>query len=303
MRCILEKLRIQNKRSSTAKNYLGIWRNFNNFIIKLDKKPYNWEDRICLFAAYLVDRGVQSSTLKSYYSAIKAVLKDDGYTVNDDKVLLTSLARTCKLVNDKVQTRLPISKPLLEMLLFEIQRKFECRQPYLEVLYKTIFLLAYYGLFRIGELTTGTHPIKARDVHIAQNKSKMLFILYSSKTHGRESLPQKVKIAATSNNTNNPNKFFCPFRTSREYLALRGNYTSNEEPFFIFRDRSPVTPPHVREILKLTLKAVNLSPRYYSCHSFRVGRCSDLVKFGLTLPQVRLAGRWSSNAVYRYIRN
>ena len=298
---ILEKLRTHTKRSSTEKNYFGIWRNFNNFIIRLDKIPNSWESRICLFAAYLVDGGIQSSTLKSYYSAIMAVLKNDGYVVNDDKVLLTSLAKACRLVNDKVQTRLPIGRHLLEILLFEIQRKFQNDQPYLETLYKTIFLLAYYGLFRIGELTTGTHPIKAEDVHIAKNKDKMLFILYSSKTHGRESLPQKVKITANSNDKTG-RKFFCPFKISREYLALRGNYNEGE-PFFIFRDRKPVTPPHVREVLKLTLKSVNLSPKCYSCHSFRVGRCSDLVKFGLLLPQVRLAGRWRSNAVYKYIKN
>ena len=259
MNLILDRLRTHSNRTSTEKNYFGIWRNFNNFVVKLDKKPHTWEERICLFAAYLVDGGIQSSTLKSYYSAIKAVLRNDGYYVDDNKVLLTSLAKACRLVNDKVQMRLPISKPLLELLLFEVQRKFENKQPYLEILYKTIFLLAYYGLFRIGELTSGTHPIKAADVHIAQNKDKILLILYSSKTHGRESRPQKVKIAATKNGISN--KFFCPFKTSREYLALRGNYKNKSEPFFIFRDRQPVTPPHVREILKFTLKEIKFESK------------------------------------------
>ena len=108
MKLILEKLKLQTKRESTARNYLGIWRKFNAFVVKLDFRPATWEDRISLYAAFLVDHGIQSSTLRSYYSAIKSILRDDGYFVDDKKVLLNSLARACKLVNDRVVTRLPI---------------------------------------------------------------------------------------------------------------------------------------------------------------------------------------------------
>ena len=113
MKGILERLKLRTKRVSTELNYFGIWRKFKDFIIKLDKKPEFWEDRISLYAAYLVDKGVQSSTLRSYYSAIKSVLKDDGYVVNEDKVLLNTLAKACRLVNDHVITRLPIRIRLL----------------------------------------------------------------------------------------------------------------------------------------------------------------------------------------------
>ena len=84
-------------------------------------------------------------------------IKLDGYDWNDNKVLLNALVRSCKLVNEKIKTRLPIQKGLLEMLLFEINRKFNgaktnmC-QPYLVALYQAIFCLAYYGMLRVGEL-------------------------------------------------------------------------------------------------------------------------------------------------------
>ena len=246
MEIILNNFRYNSKRSSTKANYFSIWRNFNSFLIKLDRKPKTWEERICLFAAYLIDQGLQSSTLKSYYSAIKAILREDGYIVDDNKVLLTSLAKACRLINDKVHTRLPIRKQLLEMILFEIQRTYSFTQPYLEILYKTIFIIGYYGLFRIGELTSGSHPVKAADVHIGLNKDKLLFVLYTSKTHGWESRPQKVKITAVDNKNQG---FFCPFRMARNYLQIRGGYDDVNEPFFVFRDKSPVTPYQVRTVL------------------------------------------------------
>ena len=230
MKNVLDRLILQTKRESTDLNYLGIWRKFNNFVVQLDHRPGNWEDRIQLYAAYLVDEGIQSSTLRCYYSTIKSIIKEDGYILDDNRIIFNSLVRACRLKNDRVVTRLPIRHKLLELLLFEVQRIYES-QPYLETLYKTMFVLAYYGLFHIGELATGSHPIKASDVHIAQNKDKMLFILYSSKTHGKESHAQRVKI--TGNENTKIKRFFCPFKVSREYLVLRGNYHSDNDPFFV----------------------------------------------------------------------
>ena len=275
MKIILENLKGCTNRSTTSATYLCIWRKFNEFIIKLDDKPDSWEDRATLFGAYLIKKGVQSATLKSYMSAIKKTLINDGYHWRDEKVLFNTLTKSCRLINDKVRTRLPININLLELLLFEVERQFD-KQYYLEILYKTVFLLGYYGLLRIGEMAKGDHPILAKDVHIAQNKDKLLFILYTSKTHGIESIPQEIKI--TSNrNYNNIKKNFCPFKTSREFLAIRGNYKTENEPFFVFQNRMPVTPSHVRTILKDSIARVNLDPNAYNCHSLRIGRASDLL--------------------------
>ena len=100
MENILNKLKLQNKRDSTAVTYLSVWRKFNSFIIQLDKIPPTWEERIALFGAFLVQTGKQSCTIKSYYSAIKATLRDDDYAVNNDRVMLITLTKACKLVND-----------------------------------------------------------------------------------------------------------------------------------------------------------------------------------------------------------
>ena len=106
-------------------SYLSVWRKFNNFLLKLDIRPGLREDRASLFGAHLVDEGFQSTTLRSYMSAIKRILVDDGYPWNDSKLLLSTLIRGCKIVNDRVTTRLPIQCGLLEMILFEVGRLFK----------------------------------------------------------------------------------------------------------------------------------------------------------------------------------
>ena len=90
---LVEDLIGKQHRDSTRKNYYSIWKCFNEFFIKLDIKPMDWEDRITLFVAYLVKEGKQSSTIKCYLSAIQAVLKIEGVNLKEDLYLLNSLTR------------------------------------------------------------------------------------------------------------------------------------------------------------------------------------------------------------------
>ena len=134
---------------------------------------------------FLIRNKKQSSTIKSYISAIKAILLENNIDINEDRFLLNSLIRACKLTNDKVRVRWPISQALLDVIIQEINTKYEDEgQAYLARLFKAIFASAYFGLLRIGEVaSSGSHPILARDVQIATNKKKIMFILRSSKTH------------------------------------------------------------------------------------------------------------------------
>ena len=162
----------------------------------MDCKPESWEGRTALFCAYIIQEGAQSQTVKSYVSAIKTVLKNDGYDWNESAILINSLTRACKLKNDCVKQRFPIHKKLLELILFEVKRILP-DQMYLQVMYRAIFCLAYYGLMRIGELVEGSHTVKASNIHIGVNKNKIMIVLYSSKTHGRDSYPQKIKMTSS----------------------------------------------------------------------------------------------------------
>ena len=291
-------------RESTSKNYLSIWRQFNKFYIALDKKPTLWEDRTTLFIGYLIDKGKQSSTIKSYVSAIKKTLIMNGYNWDDSIVLVRSLAKACRIINDKVRTRLPIRCSLLELILFEVERIY-ADQWYLQVMYKTLFAISYYGMMRVGEVTKGDHVLKARNVHIATNKDKMLLVLYSSKTHTEANRPQKIKIISNRSEKSGKyaHRYFCPFKLMRQFISLRGDYVDDTEQFFVFRDGNPVTPQHARSLLKEILgNRFNLDTKIYGMHSFRIGRTTDLIKYNYSIEEVKLMGRWRSNVIFKYIR-
>ena len=299
-------------KDSTRKLYHGVWKSFNNFFIRLDVKPDNWEERIILFTGYLIQQNKQSQTIRTYLSGLKAVLKDDGIELNENKYLLTALTRACKLHNDKVTTRLPIQKGVLKLILDQVDEQFfkTNSQPFLNITLKALFSTAYFGLFRVGELTTGTHPVLAKDVHVAMNKCKFLFVLRTSKTHGKDAWPQTVKITSTklvkqrqSTSTTNETNQFCPYQLLRNYTNIRPEYKSEAEPFFVLSDSSPITPELARNTLKSLLKDAGLNEDLYNFHSLRAGRAVDLLKMNLDVETIKQIGRWRSNSVFTYLKN
>ena len=107
---IVNKLKYQRCRDSTRKIYHHVWNKFNQFFIRLDCKQISWEKGIVLFTGYLVDCTFQSTTIKSYLSAIRTVLKQDGVKISEDRFLLTSLMHACRLHNESLEPDSPYGK-------------------------------------------------------------------------------------------------------------------------------------------------------------------------------------------------
>ena len=154
------------------------------------------------------------------------------------------------------------------------------------------------------------HTVLAKNLHVERNKDKILILLYSSKTHGKESNPQEIKITGVKSNDasprfrqNNKNRFHCPFQIIRSYLNIRGNYLDDSEYLFIFRDRQLVKPFHMAQVLKTILKCLNINEKLYSVHSFRIGRTNELFKHGIDIETIKKVGCWKSNVVYKYLCN
>ena len=269
-----------NHRSTTKDSYYQTWKAFNKFLIKLDRILKSWEHKVAIYCAYLVEcKKLQSSTIKSYVSGIKAILTADGYLWNDRLLLLTTITRACKLKNDRLLNRFPVQTGLLNLLLSQLEIKFR-KQCYLECLYKVVYSLAYYGLFRIGELTQSPHVIKARNVHLAQEKNQFQFILYSSKTHSTSDRPQKIVIKELTTSTNHRIKHYCPFQITQFYVSIRPPACNASEQFLVYSDGTPLTAADVRKTLRSIMTSLGLDGNNYDTHSFRIGRATDLIKIG-----------------------
>ena len=160
------------------------------------------------------------------------------------------------------------------------------------------------------------HVVKANDVHVGTNKDKLLFILRSSKTHGKGNKPQMIKISSESRKDACKNNLptgaiqnfkvaaadlYCPFKAVQDFVKVRRRRIAYDEQFFIFRDRSPVKPYHFRAYLKKVLKSLGIDQTLYNPHSLRAGRSVDLLKLGVSVETIKKLGRWKSNTVYAYL--
>ena len=171
-------------------------------------------------------------------------------------------------------------------------------------LYKTAIITGYYGLFRVGELTTGSDPILVENIYIGNNKWKIQIVLKSSKTHSETSAPQIVQLAGIEKfNLDLQNNFnYCPCKVVPEYIKVRKTSGGKTGPLFIFQDGRPVSPENLGLVLQRAIKTCGLDETVYGCHSLRSGRALDLMKIGFSVETIKLIGRWKSNAVYKYIR-
>ena len=298
---VIEDMRNRRHRGTTKITYMNIWRAFNKFLIRLDRRPPSWEERLTLYVGYLIGKGAQSCTIRTYVSAIRSKLADDDYELKERKLLFSALTQACCLVNDVIKTRLPIQKGLLHLILSELDKIYdvERNQAYLALVFKCIIIIAYYGLLRISELV-GIHAVKAKDVYCSWEDQKIKLVLYTSKTHGRNRRPQEIKITAEEESYDI--RFHSPFQLITVFGQARGNYNTEDENFFIYHDHSPVKPSHVRRALNRAISRLGLSASLYGTHSMRIGRATDMLKFGMSIDDIKVVGRWRSNTVFKYIR-
>ena len=136
--------------------------------------------------------------------------------------------------NDFLHTRLPIQSGLPGLLVEKISNSFlQQNQPYLAMLYKELIITSYHGLLRVGEIIQSPHTIKAKDVHKAENKRKILIQLKTSKTHSESDKPQIIILMPIQKyDLRNKERAFCPYATLMVYMNMRGDFETDDEPLF-----------------------------------------------------------------------
>ena len=91
----------------------------------------------------------------------------------------------------------------------------------------------------------------------------------------------------------------CPVQLLSKYLDKRGTMSG---PIFTTVDESSVSRSCFCHWLALAIQLCGLPPSRYKGHSFRIGAASHAADQECSDAQIRLLGRWKSNAFQKYIR-
>ena len=288
-------------KESTRSSYKSQWNTFLRFCEELSFTPLPASsETISMFIAFLHKENFQTSTIRTYLSAIGFYHKINSYenpvaSYPVSKCLQgTSKDQALKRKNlKKPIVRLPITKRILHKLIHVLPLlKFD---NYSNRMLKALFLLFYYASLRAGEAvkTNSTDNIlRLENVERFSSRSKQGYLIRFMKfKHSK--VPITLSLLSTGQ------KMYCPVVALDEYLKLRGQ---GQGYLFLKANGSPLTRNYVSVLLKICLKKCGYRQESYNTHSFRIGRTTDLAAANHSENLIKITGRWHSNAYKKYIK-
>ena len=197
-------------------------------------------------------------------------------------------------VDPRFDIRMPRSIPILTKIFQQCPSILDSH--YVSTMFKAMCAMAFYAFLRIGEITvTNQSPavLQLRQFEklstVSGDTEAIKVTFYSFKHHYNEP-PLSVVL------TRQP--IVCPVDTLLVYLQFRG---CRPGPIFQHLDGSPVTRSEFCDWLARAIKSCGLNPDRYKGHSFRIEAASHAAECGYSKTQIRLLGRWKSDAFKKYV--
>jgi hypothetical protein len=283
---------------SSLKVYSRAWVLYKEFSIASNIKFNGVHDlpikvsHVALFISYLHLRGFASTTIITYTTALgyahKVFMLYDPINSTLVQKLLASVCR----ISPSSDNRLPITKILLLNLVMSVN---QMSIPYYhKLLIKTMFIVAFFGLMRIGEITITTNDKDSLQLNQITFMQRHVKIIIKHFKHNKNALPRDLLLPKQEQ------KQICPDQLLTNYLKLRGLKAG---ALFCFPGGKSVTRNYFTEKLKTGLLFCGLDVNRYKTHSFRIGGASYYASLGMSDTQIRFMGRWESDAFKKYMRS
>ena len=251
---------------------------------------------IALFIAYLFERNYAASTVNTYISALGYSHKLSGLPDPTRVFYIIQMLKGYGKTGTRLDSRLPITLPILKSLLEVAPRStgshYQIRQ------FQAMCALAFFAFLRIGEITTtkkgGCEPLQLHQLaYVCDSSNRVVGIklTFQNFKHSYNERPFTLTL--------NRQPTCCPIALLIDYLALRGNH---QGALFLTQQGTAVLRETFASRLSEAIKLCGLDSSRYKGHSFRIGAASYAALQGMSDAQIRILGRWKSNAFHKYIR-
>ena len=184
-------------------------------------------------------------------------------------------------------TRLPITRDILHQLCKKAGHVLQNRYNVLFI--HALILIAFHGFFRLGELI---HKNSQKVVHLSNLVYVAGGLQVTIPQSKSASKPEVILVVASPGE-------FCPVLAIQAFLQVRGQ---SPGPVFAHVDGTGYRYSCVNRLLATIFASCGLDSTRYKGHSFRIGAASEAAKAGFSDAQIRLMGRWKSDAFRKYIR-
>ena len=250
---------------------------------------------ILCFFTYLFESGLSPASISGYLAALKQsfVLYNLNGDVFHDKQI--SLLFKSMVINAplKVQHRGVLDISLLKNIINACQ--------YLDypILYKSIFLLAFYTFLRISNFSPSSDAEFDTTRHLTRGDivwgmpGAHLIVKWAKNLQERTKC-HVIQIPIIKN------KQLCPILAMQTYY--RTYPLPYSAPMFIHPSTGkPLIQSKIRNALTTILKILNLPTSYITFHSFRKAGASFAFNHSVSLQNIQAHGAWKSQAVWTYL--
>lgn len=245
------------------------------------------------YVAHLYQQGLAPSSVCSHLSAINFINQAmGGLDLFQDFLLSRMLCGYRKSYQSTPDQRLPITPSILQRLCEA--NNIIATSPYHQSLFQSMFLLAFHGFLRVGEITVPFPNIPNPNLLQLSNLS----LSHSTKSVSITFTHYKHSTTPCTINISFKSPPFSLYHSIIQYLVLRGTAPG---PLFLDQ-KAPISRSLFTSHLTRCLQKANLDTRRYKSHSFRIGAATTAINQGFTYPQVQEMGRWKSSAFKKYIR-
>lgn len=188
----------------------------------------------------------------------------------------------------------------IEMLYNIINNMSVLKEP---LLYRTIFLLAFFGFFRISNLVPrtslqfdATRNLCRGDI-IISHPGLQVILKWSKTLQARNSF-KTIPIGTLSNS------ILCPVKAFMEFVQQYP--CPPEHPMFFYYNNKGskviIGETHVRAALRQVLNRLDLDSSKLGFHTFRRSGATLAYQLGVPIQHIQSHGTWMSDAVWTYIK-
>lgn len=236
------------------------------------------------------------ATARTYISAISYKLKIQNDSDETQNFLVKKLLEGYRRKSKSNDVRLPITSNILKQIIQSLQ--LVCNNYYECKLFQAAYTLAFFGFFRVGEMTVKNqkdlgHAIDYEDITMFREENKIQIKIKHSKVD-QTGIGQTVTIQNTQFGSE-----IQPVKIIQEYLAVR---PSVQGKLFCHFGGQPLTRYQFTAVLNKVLAKIGLECKRYKSHSFRIGAATSVAMFRMSEEEICVAGRWKSHAYKTYVR-
>ena len=287
-------------RPNTRKTYSSAQKTFITFCEKYSKAWLPCDtDTILMYIPYLFyAKQLSSQSIKVYVSAIRAMHVTEGFANPADnvRVKLALKAIACEQKRP-VQKKMAITYNILSRFADLLGNAFNDRMMW------SAMTLAHFACMRTAEFVASSSEsfdsrsqLRVSDISLLNTdtgKIGMRVFLKCSKT---DPTGKGVAIYVGCSGTQ-----ICAVCSMHNYLALI-RLDDHNSPLFRWENGLYLTRSSFVKRTKELVEMLGLDKNEYSGHSFRVGAATSGAAAGFSPQDLKILGRWSSDAYLGYIR-